>query len=32
VPVDLLVDGENLIEVFARDGSVPKSISLRPRR
>ena len=26
-----LVDGENLIEVFARDGAVPKSISLRPR-
>jgi hypothetical protein len=31
VPSDLLVEGENLVEIFTRDGAVPKSISLRPR-
>lgn len=31
VPGDLLVDGDNLVEVFTRDGAVPKSIALRPR-
>jgi hypothetical protein len=31
IPGDLLVEGENLIEIFTRDGLVPKSVSLRPR-
>lgn len=31
VPGDLLVAGENMIEVFTRDGAAPKSISLRIR-
>jgi hypothetical protein len=30
VPAEILREGDNLVEVFTRDGAVPKAISLRP--